>query len=110
MIQFQCTVQESYVPSDLRGKLANAIENCCLTILGQSQGPVAVNWTEIPKGFGFRGGHPSSTSQVRGRIPDGCNPDTRTLLLKKIGEEWCAITGAGQDELIVSARDEGWTG
>jgi len=110
MIRFQCTVQEGYVPLELRGGLANSIEDCCLTVLGSSQGPVTVNWIEIPKGFGFRGGQPSSTSQVRGQIPDGCNPDTRALLLKKIGEEWCAITGAGQDELIVSARDESWAG
>mgnify|MGYP001161173703 FL=1 len=110
MIEFQCTVQEGYVPSTLRNELANTIESCCLEILGISQGPVNVSWVSVPKGFGFRGGHPSTTSLVRGKIPDGCDKDTRSKLMRCIGDEWCRITGTKQDELIVSARDMSWAG
>ena len=110
MIEFQCTVQEGCIAGALRSELDHTIESCCLEVLGVDQGPVTVNWVDIPKGFGFRGGHPSTTSIVRGKIPDGCDEGTRSELMGRIGDEWCRITGAKQDELIVSARDISWAG
>ena len=110
MIEFQCTVQEGCIPGTLRSELAHAIECCCREVLGMEQGPVTVSWVAIPKGFGFRGGHPSTTSLVRGKIPDGCDKGTRSELMKRIGDEWCRIAGAKKDELIVSARDISWAG
>ena len=45
---------------------------------------------------------------VRGRIPDGCDRGTRARLLMGIADAWRRITGAAEDEVIVSARDWSW--
>ncbi len=110
MIDFECTVQEGCVGEHLRPRLAQAIESACSEILGADSGPVSVSWVVIRKGFGFRGGRPSTTSLVRGRIPDGCDRETRGELLHALGDSWRRITGAAADEVIVSARDRGWSG
>ena len=110
MIGFDCTVQEGCIPEEIRGDLAQAIADCCANVLGSDQGPVEVKWAEIPKGFGFRGGYASTTSLVRGAIPDGCDKETRAKLLMAIGDEWCNISGAAKDEVIISARDASWNG
>lgn len=113
MVDFQCTVQEGQIPEALRGELAVAIEKACHEVLGPEHAaemPVAVEWIDIPEGFGFRGGKPSTTSLVRGKIPDGCDRETRARLLMRIGDEWCRISGKKQDEVIVSARDRSWLG
>ena len=110
MIHFECTVQEGCVSEDLRPSLASAIEKACNEALGHDEGPVEVSWTVIPKGFGFRGGQPSTTSLVRGQIPDGYDQVTRSRILKSIGDSWCQITGASPGELMVSARDRSWSG
>ncbi len=82
----------------------------CLDVLGQDAEQVTIEWTVIAKGYGFRGGKPSTTSLVRGRIPDGCDKGTRSQFLRAIGDAWCRITGAMEDEVIVSARDWIWKG
>ena len=110
MIYFECTVQEGCVTDELRPRLRSAIEKVCNEILGEDQGPVNVSWVVVPKGFGFRGGQPSTTSLVRGRIPDGCARETRSRILESIGDSWCGITGASPNELMVSARDKSWSG
>ena len=111
MIHFECTVQEGCVRDALRPALGSAIESACTDILGdRACGSVEITWSVIPKGFGFRGGQPSTTSQVRGRIPDGCDRKTRTHLLTSIGDSWCRITGASPEELMVAARDQSWSG
>jgi len=110
MIEFYCTVQEGCIPDSIRGSLEEAIKQCCFNALGEDQGPVDIGWSEIPEGFGFRGGRPSTTSIVRGRIPDGCDTETRTKLLMSLGDEWCRITGAGKDEVLVAARDWSYKG
>ena len=111
MIHFECTVQEGCVQDALRPALGSAIESACTNILGdRACGSVEITWSVIPKGFGFRGGQPSTTSQVRGRIPDGCDRETRTHLLTSIGDSWCRITGASPEELMVAARDQSWSG
>ena len=110
MIEFLCTVQEECISENIRGELEKALEEVCSEILGQTNGLFRVSWTEIPKEFGFRGGRPTTTSHVRGQIPDGCDSETRERLMKEIGERWYDITGQTEHELIVSARDEGWEG
>ena len=110
MIDFECTVQEGCVGADLRPRLEQAVESVCNEVLGVESGPVNVSWVEVRKGFGFRGGEPSTTSLVRGRIPDGCSRETRGRLLHALGETWRRIAGAAEDEVIVSARDRSWTG
>lgn len=110
MIHFDCTIQEGCIPDEIRPALAGAIETACLVVLGPEQRPVEVTWTVIRKGFGFRGGKPSTSSLVRGQIPDGCPPETRAKLLRAIGDSWCEISGATQHELVVAARDQSWSG
>lgn len=110
MVTFELFVQEGCVPDESRTRIVEDIEAICAEVLGAESGPVSVSWTVVPKGFGFRGGEPSTTSLVRGRIPDGYGPDVRARFLRAIGESWCNLTGATQDELMVSARDWSWTG
>jgi len=113
MVHFECTVQEGKIPEDIRGALAGAIKSACRDVLSsghEPEIPVSVEWVEIPKGFGFRGGRLSTTSLVRGKIPDGCDREARSRLLMRIGDEWCRISGASQEELVVSARDRSWAG
>ena len=110
MIDFLCTVQEGCIPENVREELESAIEKTSISILGSAKGPFSISWAEIPRDFGFRGGKPTTTSHVRGQIPDGCDSETRERLMKEIGERWYDITGQTEDELIVAARDEGWKG
>ena len=110
MIEFQCTVQEGCIPLSMRTSLAESIETVCNRILGKDQGPVSVFWVEVPEGYGFRGGEPSTTSLVRGLIPDGCSSATRAKLLREIGDHWYDISGTTEEQLVVSARDQSWKG
>ena len=110
MIEFQCTIQEGCIPQTMRSVLAETIETVCNEVLGPDQGPVSIIWIEVPKGFGFRGGEPSTTSLVRGLIPDGCSSVTRAKLLREIGHYWYDVSGTTEEELVVSARDRSWNG
>ena len=110
MISFDFFVQEGCVVDEMRSEIASALEGVCANELGCDSGPTEMSWTVIRKGFGFRGGRPSTTSLVRGRIPDGCDPQTRARFLRAVGKEWCRITGATEHEVVVSARDWSWAG
>ena len=110
VINFDCTIQEGCITDEMRPRLAAAIEGVCVDVLGQDQGPVEVTWTVIRKGFGFRGGEPSTTSLVRGQIPDGCDKETRRRLLHALGDAWCETSGMTEHEVVVSARDQSWKG
>ena len=109
MIDFNCIVQEGFVSEDIRPKLAKELAQISTSILGGSPRDVEVEFNEIPQGFGFRGGEPSSTSLVRGII-DGCEQEVRVKLLYKIGDMWCAVSGCSPDELVVSVRDRHFQG
>ena len=105
MITFNCTIQEGAIPDALRPRLAGELARICAEILGGRPDDVSVAFTEIPHGFGFRGGAISTTSTVRGRIPPGCDQPTRVRLMQAILDMWQQETGCGADELVVSARD-----
>ena len=109
MIEFNCTVQEGFIPEDVRPVLTSELVQISTSILGESPRDVEVDFDEIPKGFGFRGGELSSTSLVRGII-EGCEQAVRINLLRKIGDMWCAVTGCSPDELLVSIRDRHYRG
>jgi hypothetical protein len=47
---------------------------------------------------------------VRGRIPDGCELETRHQLLREIADMWCDIAGCSIDEVGVSAIDQSYRG
>lgn len=110
MVTFEFFVQEGCVADESRARIVADVEGVCAAVLGAEAGPVSVSWTVIPKGFGFRGGEPSTTSLVRSRIPDGYDSDVRARFLRSIAATWCNLTGATEDEVIVSARDWSWTG
>ncbi len=105
MITFNCTVQEGVIPDELRPRLASELARICAGVLGGDTDAVSVQFTEIPHGYGFRGGAISTTSAVRGRIPPGCDQPTRVLLMQRISDLWYDLTGCATDELVVSARD-----
>lgn len=105
MITFNCTVQEGIVLDDLRPALASELARISTDILGGNPNDVSVQWIEVPHGFGFRGGKLSTTSAVRGEIPQGCDQETRVRLMQSIQDRWMEITGCTTDELVVSARD-----
>ena len=110
MVSFELYVQEGCIPDDLRPAIVAKIESICAESLGAESGPVEVSWKVIPRGFGFRGGEPSTTSLVRARIPDGYSSDVRGRFLLAMGEAWYNLTGATEEEVVVSARDWTWAG
>ena len=103
MISFNCTVQEGAIPEDIRPELVAGLIRVSMSVMGASN--VKVQFTEIPRGFGFRGGELSTTSLVRGQIPPGCEQDLRVEFMQAICDMWQGITGCSVDELVVSARD-----
>ena len=105
MITFNCTFQEGAIPDHLRPQLAAGLARISSQILGGSPDDVSVAFTQIPHGFGFRGGALSTTSTVRGRIPPGCDQPTRVRLMQAILDLWQEHTGCASDEVVVSARD-----
>ena len=105
MIDFNCIVQEGCVPDEIRPKLAADLACAAVSVLGGDADAVEVEFSEIPRGFGFRGGEVSTTSMLRGRIPPGCDQDTRVRLMRAVSDAWTEATGCTEDELVVSARD-----
>ena len=110
MINFECIVQEGCVPEDVRPELAAGLVRISTSLLGGSPDDVDIEFNEIPKGFGFRGGKPTTTSVVEVRIPDGSEPKKRAMLLREIGVMWCEVVGCSTGEFAASARDHGEQG
>lgn len=98
------------MPDSRRPAIMAALDAACRRFLGSDTDPIEARWTVVRKGYGFRGGEPSTTSLVRARIPDGCSTETRAALLGTIGAAWCEVTRTGEEEVVVSARDWSWTG
>ena len=103
MISFNCTVQEGVIPEDIRPELVSGLIRVSSSVMGASDADV--QFTEIPRGFGFRGGELSTTSLVRGQIPPGCEQELRVEFMRRICDMWMRVTGCSVDELVVSARD-----
>ena len=103
MIEFNCTVQEGYIPESIRPELVSELTRIASSVIGEDD--VDVRFTEIPKGFGFRGGELSTTSLVRGQVPAGCDQELRVEFMQQICDMWTRVTGCTTDELVVSARD-----
>ncbi len=105
MIDFECIVQEGVVAPKLRPGLTAGLISVCSSLLGEPSDSVRVSFTEVREGSGFKGGEPSRTSLVMGRIPPGCQSQVRTQLLKDIEEMWRRTTGCAADEVVVAAAD-----
>ena len=102
---FNCTMQEGQIGEELRAELAVALQQITQDVLGESPDDVPVTFSDIPNGFGFRGGEPSTTSLVRGSIVGGVTQDVREDFMRQICDRWMEISGCTVDELVVSARD-----
>ncbi len=105
MISFNCTLQEGVIPEDLLPTLSSEIARISAAVLGGSPDDVSVNYSVIPRGFGFRGGEISTTSSVRGELAEPPDQDTRVVLMQQICDMWCDVTGCTVHEVIVGARD-----
>ena len=88
----------------MRARLAAGLRAAAADVLGED-GEVPVSFDDIPKGFGFRGGEPSTTSLVNGAIVGGVSQEVREELMRRICDMWTEVSGATVDELVVSARD-----
>ena len=106
MTEIRCTVQEGTIPIELRGRLATELSQVMSENLGGSTNDITVMYTEIPRGFGFRGGEPSTTSLVATLVPEGFAQPAREALLRARNDCWCTVTGCRTDELVVTASDE----
>ena len=104
-VSFNCTMQEGQIGEEARSVLAKALQQTTKDVLGESPDDVPVTFSDIPQGFGFRGGEPSTTSLVRGSIVGGVSQDVREDLMRRICDRWMEISGCTVDELVVSARD-----
>ncbi|MXX47348.1 MAG: hypothetical protein F4Z38_03420 [Chloroflexi bacterium] len=104
-VSFNCTMQEGQVGEEMRARLAVALQQITQDVLGESPDDVPVTFSDIPRGFGFRGGEPSTTSLVRGSIVGGVTQDVREDFMRRICDSWMEISGCTVDELVVSARD-----
>ena len=105
MIEFDCVVQEGAIPESVRPELVSGLIDVSASVMGASADEVDVRFTEIPRGFGFRGGELSTTSLVRGQIPPGCEQELRVEFMQRISDMWSQVAGCSTDELVVSARD-----
>ena len=106
MITFRCLLQEGCIPLDIRSRLVSGLTRITAEVLGTALDDVQVEFEEVPRGAGYRGGELSTTSLVRGAIPPGCEQPVREQLLMKLGDMWCEMTGCGTDEVVISARDQ----
>ena len=104
-VRFDCTMQEGQICEQTRAELAAGLQQIAQDVLGESADDVPVSYSDIPSGFGFRGGEPSTTSLVRGSIVGGVTQDVREDLMRRICDMWMEISGCTVDELVVSARD-----
>jgi hypothetical protein len=105
MISFACIVQEGAVPLPVRETLSTELARIGTDIFGGEAAAVAVDFTEIPSGSGFRGGEPSRASLVSGSVPVGTATEPRNRFLREVSEMWCRVTGCNSDDLLVSAMD-----
>ena len=85
MINIECVVQEGCVPEQVRPKLVAEMARISISLLGGSPDDIKVEFTDIPKGFGFRGGEPSTTSVIVVRIPVAYEQNHRGQLLREFG-------------------------
>lgn len=104
-VRFQCTMQEGQVDEDTRAVLADGLRAISEELLGEPSADVPVSFLDIPAGFGFRGGAPSTTSLVRGAVVGGVTQDVREDAMRRIIDMWTATSGCSVDELVVTVAD-----
>ncbi len=98
-------MQEGQINADTREQLAARLCDIAQDVLGEDASEIPVRFTDIPSGFGFRAGEPSTTSLVRAAIVGGVTQDIREDLMRRICDMWMDVSGCTVDELVVSAAD-----
>lgn len=104
-ITYNCTMQEGQIGPDVRERLAEGLRRVSVDILGPAAADAPVRFSDIPEGFGFRGGEPSHTSLVRGTAADPLEQPVRERLLNAIQDMWLATAGCTTDDLVATVRD-----
>ena len=104
-VQYDCTMQEGQIGAEARARLADGLAAVTERALGVGAGEISVSFSDIPQGFGFRGGEPSTTSLVRGSVAGGVEQPVRVELMRAICDVWMEISGCTVDDLVVSVRD-----
>ena len=104
-VEFSCTIQEGAIPDEMRPTLADGLRRVSADVLGADKDAVQVTFREVARGYGFRGGEPSTTSMVRGTVHPSLEQPTRVEYLQRICDMWQEITGCSTDELVASVPD-----
>ena len=104
-VQYDCTMQEGQIGDDVRENLVSGLGGVTTAVLGKDADVTEIAFTDIPNGFGFRGGELSTTSLVRGSVEGGLEQPVRVELMRAICDMWMEVTGCTVDELVVSVRD-----
>ena len=104
-VSFRCTMQEGQIGEEVRVRLAAGLQQIAQEVLSEAADDVPVTFHDLPNGYAFRGGAPSTTSLVRGAIVGGVTQDVREDLMRRICDMWMEISGCTVDELVVSAAD-----
>lgn len=104
-VHYDCTMQEGQVGKETRARLADSLAAVTEQALGVGTDDISVEFSDIPQGFAFRAGEPSTTSLVRGSVEGGLEQPTRVELMRTICDTWMEISGCTVDELVVSVRD-----
>lgn len=108
MITFNCTIQEGVISDEQREILNVRLPQAGAEVLGEAVDDISVNYEIIPRGFGFRGGEPSTSSSVRSVIPAGFSQEKRVEFMTRVQETWIEVTGQTTAELVVGAADFGY--
>lgn len=108
MITFNCTIQQDIIPARQRETLTARLIQIAAETLNAPPDDITVNYEIIPTGFAFRGGLPSTTSNVRSAIPPGLPQATRVAFMQQVQDLWMEVTGQTTDELVVGASDSGY--
>ena len=94
-----CLLQEGQLSQENVSRLEKDIENVVEEHLASA---VKQSWVVIPKGNGFIGGEPSTSSLVLLTTPD-IEQAARVDLLGAMRDLWTEVTGCSVDEVMINA-------
>ena len=105
LITFNCIIQEGVIGEELQQRLAAELVHISGEVLNEPADDVSVGFEIVRRGYGFRGGEPSTTSLLRGRITPGLQQEAREVYMQRILDRWCELTGCSVDEVVINAAD-----
>jgi len=99
MMVCYCLIQEGQLSQGNLSQLEKSIANIAEEYLASG---VRQSWVVIPKGNGWIGGEPSTSSLVLLTTPD-IEQAARVDLLGAIRDLWTEVTGCTVDEIMITA-------